>query len=133
MGHVIYGSLPWKEDSDSGLDSSYQELAAAIIMQAVKDEISAIRALWNPKLSIEEKRKKLIEKMEIEDFFRSQWYEAICEIEPEKIIHRCRVCAEEEERERIREQSKRKSNSLKKEARQKTEKSKTTEIDEKAD
>ncbi len=43
------------------------------------------------------------EKMELEEFFHSSWYEILCEIDPDKVIVNCRRRAEEQERESIRQ------------------------------
>ncbi len=49
MEQLIHGTLPWNDGSGGYCSSHYDELAVAIVLQAVKDYIKAIRRMWNPK------------------------------------------------------------------------------------
>ncbi len=87
----------------------------AIVLQAVKDYIKAIRRMWNPKLSRAKKREAILAKLELEEFFHSEWYDFLCDIDPDKVIYNCYLRAEEQEKETIRNQNKRKMKQLLKE------------------
>ena len=70
-----------KEDSD--LDS-YEELANAIVMQAVKDYRTALkRVARHPK-----DRDGLAAKTECERFFRSGWFGVLTGIDPEMLVRK---------------------------------------------
>ena len=116
MESMIQGTLPWNDGSGRLYDSPYNDLAAAIVLQAVKDYIKAIRRMWNPKISRKKKQETILEKLELEEFFHSGWYDTLCDIDPDKVIHNCRLRAEEQEREAIRKQNKRKMKKLLEEA-----------------
>lgn len=61
---------------------NYENLANAIILQAVKDYRMALRSLKaNPK-----NRTAQADKAEIERFFRSQWYSALTSVDGEMLI-----------------------------------------------
>ena len=116
MESMIQGTLPWNDGSGRLYDSPYNDLAAAIVLQAVKDYIKAIRRMWNPKISRKKKQETILEKLELEEFFHSGWYDTLCDINPDKVIYNCRLRAEEQEREAIRKQNKRKMKKLLEEA-----------------
>ena len=48
-----------------------------------------------------------MEKMELESFFRSEWYEALTEMDPDRLIPMCRDAALEQEKEHRQRQKKR--------------------------
>ena len=112
MEQMVNGVLPWSDGSGGHIPSPYDNLAAAIVLQAVKDYIKAIRRMWDPKVSRVRKRETVLEKLELEEFFHSAWYEALCDIDPDKVIYNCRLRAEEQEKEAIRERNKRKLKQL---------------------
>ena len=61
----------------------YEDLANAIILQAVKDYRMALKGLKaNPR-----NRTAKADKGEIERFFRSQWYSALTDVNGEMLIH----------------------------------------------
>ena len=61
---------------------NYENLANAIILQAVKDYRMALRSLKaNPR-----NRTAQADKAEIERFFRSQWYSALTSVDGEMLI-----------------------------------------------
>ena len=57
----------------------YQDLANAIVQQAAKDYVSAMR-----KLPDSEKAKKDLR--ELEAFFHSDWYELLTDVNPDYLI-----------------------------------------------
>ena len=116
MERVISGRRPWDSGETIRDSSAYEDLAAAIILQAVKDYIRNIRKMWNPKLSARIKRATVLETEELEEFFYSPWYDTLCNIDPGKLVYNCRLRAEEQEKESIRKQNRRKVNRLLKEA-----------------
>ena len=60
----------------------YENLANAIILQAVKDYRMALKSLKaNPR-----NRTAQAEKAEIERFFRSQWYSSLTDVDGEMLI-----------------------------------------------
>ena len=68
--------------------SGYQELANAIVEQAVKDYRVALKILSrNPG-----NRAALSMKQEAEEFFRSDWFGKLTDLNPELLI--TRLCAE---------------------------------------
>ena len=67
----------------------YNHPAAAIVRQAVKDYISILRKLWRGCGSVEDKRAWIAVKLEIESFFRSQWYAALTDIDHVRITREC--------------------------------------------
>ena len=107
---TIEGSLPWSDGSGGSSRSgggryggdpyiaSYRALADTIVLQAVKDYKRVLRTLWDPKTSIGKKRKTMMEKLELEEFFHSDWYVILCDIDPDKLIYNCRQRALEQEK-----------------------------------
>ena len=62
--------------------TNYENLANAIILQAVKDYRMALNSLKaNPR-----NRTAQADKTEIERFFRSQWYSALTSVDGEMLI-----------------------------------------------
>ena len=99
---------PWDDGGGPDYSSSYQDLATAIVLLAVKDYKKTLRAIWkNPKTA--SKRRRLMEKKaELEDFFYSSDYEIYCNIDPDKLIDNCRLTAIEDEKKAISRRNKRK-------------------------
>ena len=116
MEKVISGRCPWDSGETIRDSSAYEDLAASIVLQAVKDYIKDIRKMWNPKLSVRVKRKTVLEKEELEGFFYSPWYDTLCDIDPGKLVYNCHLRAEEQEREAIKKQNRKQMNRLLKEA-----------------
>ncbi len=72
------------------LSGNYQNLANAIVIQAVKDYRKAMRRLRkDPK-----HEKSLFWKKYIERFFRSQWFEDLCDLDGEVLIEQLQKEAE---------------------------------------
>ena len=109
MEHVIAGKTPWASDGGSrhGEYDAYYDLAAAIVHQAVKDYTRLIRKQWNPKLSVLQKRNLVLEKIKLEDFFHSDWYEFLTDIDPDRLMAQCRILAKEQEKKAIASKNKR--------------------------
>ena len=62
--------------------TNYENLANAIVLQAVKDFRTALKALAaNPR-----NRKALADKEDAERFFRSQWFTELTSIDGEKLM-----------------------------------------------
>lgn len=64
----------------------YEKLAAAVVMQAVKDYRSALRAVRkSPSSHFARSQKEALER-----FFRSEWYLFLTDIDGEMVIERIR-------------------------------------------
>ena len=101
MESIPHMKPPWDDGSGPDYSSSYQDLATAIVLLAVRDYKKTLRAIWkNPKTA--SKRRRLMEKKaELEDFFYSSDYEIYCNIDPNKLIKNCRLTAIEDEKKAI--------------------------------
>ena len=119
MERVFIGSYPWDSGERKYYCPVYKDLAAAIVLQAVRDYIKVIRKMWKPKLSVGVKRATILELTELEGFFYSSWYDTLCDVDPEKLIYNCHLRAEEQERKSISMQNRKRMNSLLKEASEK--------------
>ena len=113
---MIPASPPWSDGSGSSCEDQYSELAAAIVFQAVKDYMNLIQKLWKKDVSLKIKRKLIIEKTEIEDFFYSDWYEFLTDLDPDRLLSGCRQRAMEKEKERIHRQNMKRVKQLRKAA-----------------
>lgn len=66
------------------MDEPYERLANAIILQAVRDYRTALKALrMNPRNKATQS-----DRDEIERFFRSQWYQALTTVDGEMLIRK---------------------------------------------
>lgn len=81
--------------------SPYLDLAAAIVKTAAEDYIKLLRKLWSRKLDIRQKRKLIVEKAELEEFFHSGWYETLTDIDPDRLMYQCKMLAKDKEKESI--------------------------------
>ena len=95
--------------------SDWLNLAKAIVLVAVQDYINVLRKLWKKTTAGSEKHSLILNKLEIEEFFHSDWYEALTHIDPDVLIQRCRVLADEEEKAAIRRDNKKKIDNILKE------------------
>ena len=86
---MIRGTMVGHDEYYHPPSEPHQELAAAIVRQAVKDYISILRKLWRGCGSVEDKRAWIAVKLEIESFFRSQWYAALTDIDHVRITREC--------------------------------------------
>lgn len=66
--------------------NAYRELAAAIVLQAVKDYRTAIR--WRRRHPGNKWARMRIR--EIERFFRSEWYGQLSDVDPHELLQRLR-------------------------------------------
>ena len=66
------------------MNDAYKDLAHAIVLQAVKDYKSALRTLRRyPRYEPAKETKA-----EVEEFFRSQWFRTLTEIDGEMLIEK---------------------------------------------
>lgn len=86
-------------------DSPWLDLAAGIVKQAAEDYIRVLRKLWSRNGEIGQKRKLIVEKAELEEFFHSGWYEELTEIDPDRLMFQCRSLAKEKEKDLIERQN----------------------------
>ena len=106
MYRMIRGTMVGHDEYYHPPSEPHQELAAAIVRQAVKDYISILRKLWRGYGSVEDKRAWIAVKLEIESFFRSQWYDALSDIDHGSIMRECARKAREIEKRSIARQNK---------------------------
>ena len=67
-------------------ENLYEKLANAIILQAVSDYRAALKKVKkNPK-----NRDAIVEALQIEKFFRSEWYQVLTSVDGEYLIDRLR-------------------------------------------
>ena len=122
MQEMIHGTMAGHDGSGSSAYSAYSayspwlDLAAAIVKTAADDYIKVLRRLWRGNASITVKRKLIAEKAEIEDFFRSGWYDTLTDIDPDKLMYHCRIRAKEKEKAAIERANRKKIRELLKEA-----------------
>ena len=96
-----------------GLDEGYQELVIAIIKQAEKDYEGVLLRLFSRPTGT--KRMGLLkEKAELEDFFHSQWYQTLTEVDGDKLIELARLNAVEKAKVSIRRKQKKKLKEMEK-------------------
>jgi len=75
--------------TSDGLDDNYAELVVAIITQAVKDYETVFFGLYS-ELDPLTRMKLYQQKAEIETFFHSDWFEAICDLDGPYLLRRSR-------------------------------------------
>lgn len=98
---MIHGTMAGHDGIGYSADSPILDLAAAIVKAAVDDYVKTLRNLWNRKLDINRKRKLMIEKIEIEEFFHSSWYEMLTDIDPDFLVYQYKILAKEKEKKAI--------------------------------
>ena len=64
-------------DRSPAFSGPWYELRAMIVRKAADEYIDTIRGLWKSGLVIEDKRLRLKEKLELERFFYSKWYDCL--------------------------------------------------------
>ncbi len=116
MEQMIYGTVLCRDGSGYSEHSQWLELAAAIVKSAADDYVTVLRKLWRKGTDIQKKRKLILEKATLEEFFHSEWYEALTDIDPDKMIYQCRILAKEKEMDDIARENRRKIKELMKEA-----------------
>ena len=113
---MMHGTMAGHDGGGYSMYSPYLDLAAAIVKTAAEDYIKLLRKLWSRKLDIRQKRKLIVEKAELEDFFHSAWYETLTDIDPDKLIYQCRLTARAKEQAAIEHANRKKIRKLLKEA-----------------
>ena len=113
---MVAATLPWGNGVGSDYEDAYTNLAAAIVLQAVKDYMKLLQTLWKKEIPLRKKRELIVEKNELEEFFYSDWYEFLTDLDPDRLISGCRMRAMEKEKERIHKQNIRKKKQLQKAA-----------------
>lgn len=107
---LIHGTMAGYDSGGYSADSPYLDLAAAIVKTAADDYIKLLRKLWSRKPDIQQKRKLIVEKAELEEFFHSGWYEALTDIDPDRLMYQCKMNAMEKEKEAIERRNKKRIN-----------------------
>ena len=110
---MIRASLPCSSGSRPDYGNQYEELVAGIVSMAVRDYVDAMRSLWRKDLTLDEKRKLVVVKLEIEEFFHSDWFELLSDLDPDRLMQNCRMLAVEKEKKDIRKQNIRKLKNMK--------------------
>ena len=98
---MIHGTMAGHDGIGYSADSPILDLAVAIVKAAVDDYVKTLRNLWNRNLDINRKRKLIIEKTMLEEFFHSSWYEMLTDIDPDFLIYQCKILAKEKEKKAI--------------------------------
>lgn len=99
---VLHGTRIGTNPGEPIYNGPYEELAANIVFQAVKDYVSIIRGLWlGEGKGAKKKRAILLEKLELEAFFHSGWYGMLTDIDPDTLIDRCKVLGKQKAREAV--------------------------------
>ena len=102
MNTMISASLPWSDGTGGEYRGQFNELASAIVLQAVKDYMKTLQTMWNKDQTLKKKRKLIIELAELEEFFYSDWYDFLTDLDPDRLLDGCRKRALEQEKEKIR-------------------------------
>lgn len=110
-----YMESVWTDGNRASKETPYDDLAAAIVKQAAHDYVRVIRTLWQKNIKIVQRRNHLLEKVELEEFFYSPWYEWLTDIDAENLMARCRVTAREKEKQAIKNRNKAKIRKMLKE------------------
>ena len=96
----IHGRMAGVDEAPAFFDP-WMDLRSAIVGQAATDYINVMRRLWRKETGVEEKRRLMKVRAELEEFFYSDWYGLLCDVEPEKMIAGCVRKAKEVERKTI--------------------------------
>lgn len=107
MSEMLGGTLAGSVGYSRVADTPYHYLAASIITRAARDYVKITRRLWDKSLSANVKRGLILDRTEIEEFFYSEWYQALTDISPDRLITACKHRAREDEKEAIRRKNKR--------------------------
>ena len=106
MEQMKSAAIPWRNNGAAQQDP-YTDLASAIVAQAAKDYIKTLRKLWKKGMTIQAKRKLILEKLELERFFHSAWYEMLTDLDPDSLLAKCSRTALEQEKKYRRKQARR--------------------------
>ncbi len=115
IGTTIHGRMAGQGKS-SAFSEPWQELCAEIVHKAADDYMDIFRKLWKSGVSVQDKRLLMKEKIDLESFFHSEWYEFLCDIPPERMIRGCIAKAKELEKETIERKNKQEARKLLKKA-----------------
>ena len=102
---TVEGHIPGRKRCPIDMDP-WMELCAAIVRKAADEYIDIMRNRWKQGLSVDKKHLLLKEKLELERFFYSRWFDCLCDISPEWLIRACISRAEEMEKEVIERKNK---------------------------
>lgn len=86
----------------SGIVENYEKLAVAIVAQAAKDYEQTLLALYRKPKPGKIRSELLLQKMEIENFFHSSWYETLVDADGELLLNGIRARAKEKAKDAIR-------------------------------
>lgn len=114
MEQMIRAGLPWSEGAQIAY-SPYMDLAAGIVLNAIKDYIKVLQKLWKPDQDSSEMPKLIKEKLRIEEFFYSTWFETLTDLDPATLIAKCHEVAMRRVRESIKNQNAKRIRKLKEE------------------
>ena len=112
---TMHGTMAGQEKGSAFFDP-WLELRAAIVRKAVDDYIEILRKMWKPGVSVKDKRSLLKERLELERFFHSRWYDCLCDIPSDNLIRNCVTRAKEIEKEAIERKNKQEVKKLLKDA-----------------
>ena len=113
--NTVYASLPWDDGSGGSAHDQDSELAGAIVMQAVKDYMKVLQNLWKKDVPLKKRRQLVIEKTELEQFFYSNEYQILTDLDPDVLLSGCRERAFELAKEKIQRQNRKKLKKMQKE------------------
>ena len=114
MEQMIRAGLPWSDGAQ--IDRSpYRDLAAGIVLHAIKDYTKVLQKLWKPDLASSEMPKLIKEKLRIEEFFYSPWFETLTDLDQAKLISKCYELAMRRVRESVRNHNAKRIRKLKEE------------------
>lgn len=109
---LLHGTAVGHNENGPDNYSPWLNLAAAIVKQAAKDYISVLRRLWRKPSGIQQKRRLILRKIEMESFFCSGWCAELTDIAPDRIMQQCRATALEKEKAAIRRANRKQINTL---------------------
>jgi len=116
MPEMIHGTMAGHDSGGYTRYSPWLDLAAAIVKTAADDYVKVLRKLWKRTTDIRKKRKLIVEKTELEEFFRSGWFGMLTGIDPDKLMYQCRITAKEKEKAAIERANRKKIKELLQEA-----------------
>lgn len=116
MPEMIHGTMAGHDGGGYTQYSPWLDLAAAIVKTAADDYVKVLRKLWKRTTDIEKKRKLIVEKAELEEFFHSGWFGMLTDIDPDRLMFQCRITAKEKEKAAIERANRKKIKELLREA-----------------
>jgi len=88
--------------ASSGLSENYERLAVAIVAQAAKDYERTLLSLYKKPKPGKIRSALLLNKMELENFFHSSWYEMLVDADGDLLLNGIRSRAKEKAKDAIR-------------------------------